>query len=275
MSLIYNGQPANWEEYKYGGGNWFVISTSPYVGYLATANRDGRWNAKRPTTDGNDLLVIAEGEAGNLEAAKAAAEKALLDAGILTLPSVPPVLLYKGRSTEWKVEGDGWRRLYVEGYYCHLAAVNRSGLWSAYDLTGKNPGCFKTIALTQQASQDEGVAAAVKCLLDNGILTTVAPAKPKPRPVVGTYTFHFRADRGGATAVAAVVRGPTDTTVIYGVTFCSPKDGYDKNLGRRVAAYRLIAEPSSLSIPGDAAPREIKAAVFDALDIPPGNRLVR
>lgn len=157
----------------------------------------------------------------------------------------------------------GWYALCpsVDGWFPGEANVD--GRWAGYSADGK---CFGEGEASDLASAK---AAAEKCLLDNGIVT-----RANQLPTTGAYTFHFRADKGGATVVATVVRGP-DTTVLYGVSFCSPRDSFDKNLGRRLAAFRLIDKPSTLVLPGLVGPREIKAAILAALVIPPGNRLVR
>lgn len=181
-------------------------------------------------------------------------------------------LLYNGQPIEWSEwrHGRGWFLIEVRrgtGGGPIVCEANVDGTWSAY----RPRDDFRVDQIDGGAATDleAAKAAAEKCLLDNGIVTCV-----NQLPATGAYTFHFRADKGGATVVATVVRGP-DTTVLYGVSFCSPRDSFDKNLGRRLAAFRLIDKPSTLVLPGLVGPREIKAAILAALVIPPGNRLVR
>lgn len=158
---------------------------------------------------------------------------------------------------------DGWYVLTprVDGWF--PASANIDGRWASYAVD------YKRLEDGVASDLASAKAAAENCLLNNGVVTRVSPL-----PTTGAYTFHFRADRGGATVVATVVRGP-DTTVLYGVSFCSPRDSFDKNFGRRLAAFRLIDKPLTIVIPGLVGPREIKAAILAALVIPPGNRLIR
>lgn len=174
-----------------------------------------------------------------------------------------------GVELSWKEYGEGPADWYVlvprvGGYYLGEAYI--SGRWLASNVVS---GQLEVLNDNYAVGGDieAAKAAAENCLLDNGIVTHV-----NQLPTAGAYTFHFRADRGGATVVATVVRGP-DTTVLYGVSFCSPRDSFDKNFGRRLAAFRLIDKPSTLVLPGLVGPREIKAAILAALVIPPGNRL--
>ena len=171
-----------------------------------------------------------------------------------------------GVELSWKEYRDaqgGWYALSpaVDGWF--PAAANIDGRWASYAVD------YKRLEDGVASDLASAKAAAEKCLLDNGVVTRAGLL-----PTTGAYTFHFRADRGGATAVATVVRGP-DTTILYGVSFCSPRDSFDKNFGRRLAAFRLIDKPSTLVLPGLVGPREIKAAILAALVIPPGNRLVK
>ena len=158
----------------------------------------------------------------------------------------------------------GWYALSpaIDGWFPGEANVD--GRWAGYSADRRCRGEGEASDLASAK------ASAEECLLDNGIVTLAV----KSLPATGAYTFHFRADRGGATVVATVVRGP-DTTVLYGVSFCSPRDSFDKNLGRRLAAFRLVDKPLTLTLPGLIGPREIKAAILAALVIPPGNRLVK
>lgn len=175
-------------------------------------------------------------------------------------------MIYKGKRVNWSVGAGGWHVIKQGGLY--LAEVNVDGHWYAYDGSGRYDGSG-TVGRGHADSLGAAKSAAEKALLDAGVITT-APAK---KPAAETYVFNYRADRGGATAAVVVSRLPEETVVVYGVAFCAPSDEYDKETGAKLAAYRLVAEPSSLSLPVGVQPKDIKAAIFQACVIPDGNHL--
>lgn len=262
-----SGVELSWQKFEDAQRGWYALCPSVDGWFPGEANVDGRWAGY--ATDGK---CFGKGKASDLVSAKAAVEKCLLDNGIVTLAPeavpVPEKLYYKGAVVEWCAAQNGWEELRADGMerlvYC--ASAHKEGNWMAYIVAERIDlaGCGVANDIESAKKQAE------ESLLGAGVITT----KPRVLPTTGAYTFHFRADRGGATVVATVVRGP-DTTVLYGVSFCSPRDSFDKNLGRRMAAFRLIDKPSTLVLPGLAGPREIKAAILAALVIPPGNRLVK
>lgn len=271
--MIYNGQQVSWEswytaEKPYRSEGWEVIFLPGTEWDIAAeAHVDGRWGAF--DLKGNGVRTVGRGEAGNLEAAKAAAEKALVDAGLLTIPLT--TVYYEGKSVEWRDVGKNQVLLPSIETWClaivdvHEWFASRLGGNGFYQI-GHGPVIGGNIIAAK--------AAATKCLLDNGIVTTSVSVTDSDSGV-GTFVFNYRADKGGATAAVVVSRLPKETAVVYGVAFCAPSDEYDKETGARLAAYRLVTEPLSLFLSVGVGVKEIKAAIRQALVIPDGNRLVR